>query len=376
MAMSKLKTTLVIDVGSGNCKAGFAGEDEPCCCFPSIIGRPKTSNVMNGTEDVECYVGDDAQAKRGILKITYPVEHGVVQDWEDMEKIWHHTFFNRLRVDPHEHAVLLTEAAMNPKVNRERMAQIMFEQFFVPSLYVSTQAVLSLYASGRTTGIVCDIGDGVTHIVPIYEGYAMPHGILRMNLAGRDLTEYMMKIMSERGNSFTTTAEREIVRDIKEKCCYLAVDFDAELQKAKETGKVVTYELPDGRVIDVGDECFRCPEALFKPSLLGKEAPGIHEQVTEAILKCDIDVRRDLFNNIVLSGGTTMLQGLGKRVQREILPLAPPSVKVRVLFPEDRKHSVFIGGSMLSDLETFYALCVSQQEYSHSGAAIMHKKCF
>jgi actin-related protein len=370
-----LKTTIVIDVGTGNCKAGFAGEDEPRCTFPSMVGRPKTSNVMNGTDVVECYVGADAQAKRGILKIQYPVEHGIVQDWDDMEKIWSHAFFKELRCEPHEHAVMLTEAALNPKANRERMAQIMFEQFYVPALYVSTQAVLSLYASGRTTGVVCDSGDGVTHIVPIYEGYAMPHGVLRLDLAGRDLTEYMQKLLQERGCSFTTTAEREIARDIKEKVCYVSEDFEDEMEKAADT-KEITYEMPDGNVIAIASERFRCPEALFKPHLVGKEAKGVHEMVYEAITKCDIDVRKELLYNIVLSGGTTMYPGFGKRMQRELAALAPGSMRIRVLYPDDRKHSVFIGGSMLSDLDTFYSMCVSRTEYRDNGPKIMHRKCF
>eukprot|EP00435_Cladocopium_sp_Y103_P074729 s7_g50.t2 len=196
-----LQHTIVIDVGSGKCKAGIAGEEHPTCIFPSIIGRPKTENVMQGSGDRDYYVGDEAQAKRGILKITYPVDHGIVQDWDDMELIWKHTFFNQLRVQPTERAVLLAEAALNPKANRERMTQIMFEVFYVPAMYVTTQAVLALYASGRTTGIVCDSGDGVTHVVPVYEGYLVPHAVGRVNFAGRDLTEYLMKLMAETGHS-------------------------------------------------------------------------------------------------------------------------------------------------------------------------------
>jgi actin-related protein len=372
-----LKTTIVIDVGSGNCKAGFAGEDVPTVQFPSIIGRPKTANIMQGTDEKDCYIGEEAQAKRGILKVSYPLEHGIVQDWDDMEKIWQHTFFNGLRAEPQEHAVMLTEAAMNPKANRERMTQIMFETFYVPALYVSTQAVLSLYASGRTTGIVCDSGDGVTHIVPIYEGYAMAHGISRLNLAGRDLTEYLMKLMSERGNAMTTTAEREIVRDIKEKVCYIAEDPEAEAELVRDgTRKDITYEMPDGQIVTLGDERFRCPEALFNPALVGKEAIGLPTMVYESIRKCDIDVRRDLLMNIVLSGGTTMFQGFGKRMQMEIAKMAPSSMRIRVLYPDDRKHSVFIGGSMLSDLDTFTDMCVSKAEYTESGPGIIHKKCF
>ncbi|EER01672.1 actin, putative [Perkinsus marinus ATCC 50983] len=323
---------LVIDNGSGMCKAGFAGDDAPRSVFPSIVGRPKMPGIMVGMDQKDSYVGDEAQSKRGILTLKYPIEHGIVTNWDDMEKIWHHTFYNELRVSPED---------------------------------------------TQTTGIVMDSGDGVSHTVPIYEGYALPHAIQRLDLAGRDLTEFMMKILTERGYTFTTTAEREIVRDIKEKLSYVALDFDTEMKAAAESSeKEKTYELPDGNIITVGNERFRCPEVLFQPTFIGKEASGIHDTTFQSIMKCDVDIRKDLYANVVLSGGTTMFNGIGERMTKELTALAPSTMKIKVVAPPERKYSVWIGGSILSSLSTFQQMWISKQEYDESGPTIVHRKCF
>jgi actin-related protein len=375
-------------------------------------------------------------------------------------------------------------------VLRETMTRILFETFNSPAFYVSMDATLSLYANARTTGIVISSGDWVAYTVPIYEGFPIPRAIRRLDIAGIDLTNYLMKILIERGYDFTTPADREIVRDMKEKLCYAALDFEQEFQLSAElapgphirqvpddrssmetassslirrsthstvaTGMTMmsdyasfydfsteglsspclqflrvaslpeilavvglvanyvlniarsiaefeapierpqliekSYELPDGQVITIGTERFRAVEPLFQPSVLGLDVGGLHVATYNSIMACDVDIRKDLWENVVLvslslycykeiltisyqAGGTMMYPGIADRIQKDLTALCPSSMKVKINAPPERKYSTWVGGSILASLSTFQQMWISKEEYNESGPSIVHRKC-
>ncbi|XP_071810240.1 actin-2-like [Asterias amurensis] len=370
--------TIVIDNGSYVSKAGFAGDNEPCSVLRTVAGRHRHKEFAQKycTNPKDIYVGNEAIAKRGILCLRYPVEHGIITNWNDMEAIWHHTFYNDLCVAPEEHAVLLTEIALNPKPNREKMTEIMFETFNVPAMYLGTQAALSLYASGRKTGIVFESGGGVSEIVPINDGKTLLNAVQTFDVNGRDLSFFLMKLLQENSMPSCSNAELQLVREIKETICYTALDFDQEMVAAQNSTSLdKSYELPDGQVVAIGSERFRCPEAMFQPSLIGMESTGAHEAVFNSIQKCDKDIRRDLFSNLVMSGGSTMFPGMADRMTKEVTALAPDSVKVKTIAPPERKYSVWMGGSILASLSTFSELAISKKQYDEVGSLIVHQKC-
>eukprot|EP01038_Epipyxis_sp_PR26KG_P010648 gene10648-14300_t len=378
--MDTTDTTVVIDNGTGVLKAGFAGHDKPKTTFNSCVGRIKHKKVMaNNNLDGDIFIGSSVEKYRGAFKITYPIESGIVRDWGDMEKIWSYVY-NRdcLAVQPEEHPVLLTEAPLNPYANREKAAEIFFEQLNVPALYFSVQAILGLYASGRTTGVVLDSGDGVTHVVPVYEGLAIPHAIMRMDLAGRNITEYLQLLLRRSGHIFQTSTELEVVRQLKEKLCVVSTvplsSHEAETQ-AQATVKY-PFELPDGSVVEMGAEAYRAPEILFQPDLIGSEYRGIHDCLVKSIMKTDMDLRRVLCSEIVLSGGSTMFNGFGERLLSEVRKhqSAPKDTKIRIAAPPERLHSTWIGGSILASLSTFKNMWISKQEYHEQGSRVLFSK--
>ncbi|TFK21780.1 actin binding protein [Coprinopsis marcescibilis] len=379
---------LVVDNGTGFVKVGYAGSNFPEHVFPSILGRP----ILRAEERVgtgvikDVMIGDEAEVNRNFLQVSHPMEHGIVKNWEDMKLLWDFTFDEKLRVDPRGRKVLLTEPPMNPKVNRQKMCQVMFEEYGFQGVYVAIQAVLTLYAQGLTTGVVVDSGDGVTHIVPVYEGYAMPHLTRRLDIAGRDVTRYLIKLLLMRGYAFNRTADFETVRQIKEKMCYVSYDLDQDTRLAEETTCLVeSYTLPDGRVIKVGPERFEAPECMFQPHLVDIEQPGVAEMLFNAIQSAPVDVRTDLYKHVVLSGGSSMYPGLPSRLEKEMKQLYLTRVlngdptrlnkfKIKIEDPPRRKHMVFLGGAVLADImknrEDFW---ISREEWFEKGVAALDK---
>uniref|UniRef100_A0A6B2L6J8 Actin-related protein 2 n=1 Tax=Arcella intermedia TaxID=1963864 RepID=A0A6B2L6J8_9EUKA len=368
---------VICDNGTGFVKCGFAGAQFPHSIFPSMVGRPllQTSEKVDGREVKDIMVGEEAAALRHMLKISYPLANGQVVDWEDIDHVWNYTFNERLHVDPKECKILLTEPPLNPTKNREQMIQRMFEKYQFQGLYIAIQAYLTLYAQGLLTGVVVDSGDGVTHIVPVYEGFSLPHHTARINIAGRDVTQHLINLLLLRGYAFNRTADFETVRQIKEKLCYVGYDLKLENQLALDTTVLVAkYKLPDGRVIKLGQERYLAPECLFNPSLLGKDEAGVSDVLFKVINNADVDIRQAFYDHIVLSGGTTMYPGLPSRLEKDLRELYATKLKTekplkcRIEDPPRRKHMVFVGGAVLAELMKEKAdFWVFKSEYEEKG---------
>ncbi|XP_076658271.1 actin-related protein 2 isoform X1 [Halictus rubicundus] len=391
---SKGRKIIVCDNGTGFVKCGYAGANFPAHIFPSIVGRPIIRAVNKiGDIDVkqeycirDLMVGDEASKLRSMLEISYPMQNGIVRNWEDMCHVWDYTFGKeKMNINPRECKILLTEPPMNPITNREKMIEVMFEKYGFAGTYIAIQAVLTLYAQGLISGVVVDSGDGVTHICPVFEEYALPHLTRRLDIAGRDITMHLIKLLLLRGYAFNHSADFETVRMMKEKLCYIGYNIETEEKLALETTVLVeSYTLPDGRVIKVGGERFAAPEALFQPHLINVEAQGIAELVFSTIQAADIDIRSELYKHIVLSGGSTMYPGLPSRLEREIKQLYLQRVlkndtsklskfKLRIEDSPRRKDMVFMGGAVLAEITKDRDVWITREEYEEKGLNVLKK---
>ncbi|XP_032885078.1 actin-1-like [Amblyraja radiata] len=366
---------VIIDNGSGLCKSGIVGDSIPTSVVPSIVGCSRATKGARNANLKDYYVGKAAQTRREVLSLKYPIERGVVTSWEEMEMIWRYIYGFELRVKPKERPILLTAAPLTPFLNRERMAEIMFEGFSVPAMYIAIPATLALYSSGRTRGVVLDSGYGITDAVPIYEGYYLPDAVQRLHLAGSDINESLWRILLENGHSFAEKAEADVIQDIKEKLCYVSLDSKVESNKPAEEIQR-EYRLPDGTQVLISNELFRAPELLFTPESPGLKDSGIDKLLLNSIALCEPGLHKELSSNMLLSGGSTLLPGMEERLLKELKLHTPTDVPVKITAPPERNYSVWMGASILTSLSSFKHMWITLNDYNDFGPSVVNKRCF
>jgi actin len=386
---------VVIDNGSSSCKAGFAGEAAPSVEVDTLVGRLKPTADPELHQDLpDSYIGYDAWRRRRYtpLVLRYPIKDGIITNWDDMELIWDH-LFKGLRVDPSDSPVLLTEAPLNPGPNREKTMQIMFETFRTPSACLRLHALLVPYASvegdhldtalkspSQFTGIVLESGDAVTYALPIVDGKPIVDALQKTDYGGKDVSDYLIQKFWE--SSLDMLSSRDTVKDIKETATFVALDFDEAMNTAYNSNTYEkTYDKPDAGIsLPLNMERFVCPEFLFRPSLCGCDTtPGLPYLIENVINLCEKQVKgihKDLYGNILISGGNTMFPGLPERLEKDLNSLAPSRMVVHMVAPSNRKYSAWLGGANLAahHPSVFSPLCITSAEYDEEGPTVVHRK--
>ena len=286
--MEGTKPVIVFDNGSGYLKAGLSNVEIPSVTMPALIGRPmlRSGEKLEGIELKEIMIGDEVIPVRSLLELTYPMKEGIIENSEDMATLWDYCIKQKLNIqeDLGDRKILLTEAPANPNENKKKMGEIIFEKMGFGAFNIEPQAKLTLFCEGLQTGIILDSGDGVTHCIPIFDNFLLHHQIKRLDIAGRHITDKLIKLLQMKGYSFNSTADFEIAREIKEKYCFVSCDIESDRKLEKETTYYNSvHRLPDGRKIRISNEKFEATEILFQPHLNQLESPGIHEMLFEAI---------------------------------------------------------------------------------------------
>uniref|UniRef100_A0A6B2L7Q0 Uncharacterized protein n=1 Tax=Arcella intermedia TaxID=1963864 RepID=A0A6B2L7Q0_9EUKA len=350
-------------------KSGISGEDLPQVILSSCTGKQRFKKVIHqqALTTRKRYVGEDAQRMRGVLEIAYPMEHGAVTDWEGLIELMEYSFA-RLSVDTKERPHMMTKHMETSRAHAEKLTEIMFERFSVPAFFVYPQPVLSLYGTGYFSGIVVDVGDGVTQIVHVFDGYGLEESVFRWDFGGSDVSSYLGRLLGEKGYQFCD-GDRHIMEMIKEKMGFLTLDYKRDTKLKEE----IDYKLPDGHLIKIGTERFRCGECLFDPSLVGLEAPGVHQLIYETVVKSPIDIRKDCSKYIRLIGGTTLYKGFKERIEKELCDLG---LGVDVIAHPERHLLAWKGGSFVAGYSLFCGMWITTPEYAESGPGVVHRKCF
>ncbi|XP_030046224.1 actin-3-like [Microcaecilia unicolor] len=364
------KPSIVMDNGAGYSKAGFCSEDRPKFVLRTKVGIP-WSELVHEIGHQTLTAGMMAPVSTSLIWKT-PIVHGVVVDWNAIEIFWKHIFYRLLKIDPRAHSVLLSDSPASPLVNRELAAELLFESFGVPAMHIAPSCTLSMYSCGRTIGLVIDVGDGTSLTCPILEGYILPCALYRLDIAGETLTHRMRELLRLSGNSFFSH-QKSLVRKIKEKTCYVALDYQKELQ----SDLCLDYPLPDGHILSLTKERFQCPETLLQPKLMGINEPGLHQMAFNSLQKVESSSQQAIQESILLCGGSSLFRGLPERLLNELRRLLTGNSKFNLLVPNPKKrwYAAWVGGAIAASLPTFNSLWVTKEEYKENGPISLHRKC-
>lgn len=379
---------IVLDNGSGYLKVGFSGEDAPRAVLPTAVATTSEDEAREDEHAVgvdsaaaqrksQAFFGDEALSQNG-ASIIRPVQRGQVatsqQNKDALESLWEHTWRNVLGVEQEELPVLIADTlplGQGSYPSRQWTAEIMFEKLKVKSLAIFNTAVLSLFSTGRTRGLVVESGQGITHAVPVFEGYAIPHAIFKMEIAGQDITDKVRQQM-EQEFGIEQAHNLQVMQALKEKVCTVAGSYFAAMKGPDASDEEAkSFELPDGKIIQVS-KAIRTgsPEILFGDG--DPNNPSVQKICNEAITTCDLDFRQDLVRSLVVAGGTSMLPGLASRLKSELASTLPSELarQVEVCVDSQRRHAAWIGGSMFASLSTFDQVAITKQEYEEGKADV------
>ena len=369
----------VIDNGSGYMKAGFSGEESPKIMFPTMVGKTKVEGIYVGDEKKESIIGSEAEKKFGILDISYPIQGGVVVNWDEMERIWANTFYTELKIAPEEHNLLLSESPFTSRKDREKTLEMMFETFNCASTYIVAQSVLAAYSVGKSTGISIDCGHTSLNFAPIYEGFLIRNSVHHIPIAGKDINDLMINLLMKNGQVIESKMQKQSIIKAKELYCYFAQDFKNEEKEFDNNGEEIKeWELPDKRKIKIGKERFQSTEVLFNPKKFGYDYSNFQELFKKTVKSIDTDLREIMLANIIFNGGTTLIKGFKSRVNQEIEEAGKDyEFKKKIHTYPEAQFMAWIGGSILSSLSNFENLWITKAAYKEEGkATIVHKKCF
>jgi len=415
--MSEFSNHIILDNGTDSIKAGFNGEYVPRCVIPSVIGNTKNEKINLSWNENKISYGKGALANCTNMDLEYPIEDGKIKDFDALEKLWSYIFMNELKTKPDTHNILISESLFSSNSDRDKIAQIMYEKFSVFHICIEPQPLLTFHYSNKNSGLIVETGESYTQVIPIFEKFIIPQGIKFNHISGGYLTNLTKEIVDKRLSKYNVSNKKEIAKKIKEKfmkvnsnCDFLnnlkGLDFPCtgrdinlyyELAKNSNIGLSTTmnkFTLPDGNILELGDEMDIVSESIFNPELFALEADSIQGLIFDSINSIDLHTRKEISNNIIIGGGTTMIKNFPDRLKYECEKLFnsknpdPNNLNnLRIYSQPEREYASWIGGSiycstssssnsnyMYQKISNTSSIWITKSDFEESGGRIFHRK--